>query len=526
MTETLRHPSIGPIVGKAADGIVQFLGVKYASLTDRLAEPRLLSNYNGQGLDATEIGPQAVSPSNGCDIEFGLIQQRLPRSTFKVSGLHCLHVNITMPSGSKNLPVLVFIHGGGFAVGSNAWPQYNFTRLVKLSVELGEPIVAVAVKCYRLGIPGFLTSTELTAAGYKANNGLRDQRVALEWVKHYIRGFGGAEDKITLMGQSAGAVASILHLQSRESLFQQLVVMSGTPLGLPPLSLPIADAAYSLSLKALNLHGLSMEDRVKEIVQGQVSNLCGIIPDIPLLPVIDNDVISQRPTYEGIAQASEAEFPGMRWCRRILIGDCQFDGSIFSAAMEKHKPGIANAFHLSLLQSLSFSLATVEHLQEAYDIIPGMPDDTAIRNILKFASDIRFYAPTRAIADSWPGTAYLYHFNEPNPWEGYWKGEASHNIDVVHLLRNFEEYFPPAQRRCAQKFTEHVLAFVNGKEPFPDRQLIKNGAMVYGSPAETATFVESRSAADFGRRQVVFDLAEEVGLEALNRSFSEFLSRA
>ena len=57
---------------------------------------------------------------------------------------------------------------------------------------------------YRVGATGFLTSKELQSAGYKANNGLRDQRVALEWVQKYISGFGGDPTNVTLLGESAG----------------------------------------------------------------------------------------------------------------------------------------------------------------------------------------------------------------------------------------------------------------------------------------------------------------------------------
>lgn len=58
---------------------------------------------------------------------------------------------------------------------------------------------------YRLGVAGFLTSDELRNAGYKANNGFRDQRAALRWIKHNIEGFGGNPGLVTLAGQSAGA---------------------------------------------------------------------------------------------------------------------------------------------------------------------------------------------------------------------------------------------------------------------------------------------------------------------------------
>lgn len=116
-------------------------------------------------------------------------------------------MNITVPTGTKSedqLPVLVFIHGGGFAIGGNWWPQYDFARLVELSVEAGKPFIGININ-YRVGALGFLTSPELRAAGYKANNGLRDQRTALRWIRENIGGFGGDADNITAMGQSAGS---------------------------------------------------------------------------------------------------------------------------------------------------------------------------------------------------------------------------------------------------------------------------------------------------------------------------------
>lgn len=202
-----------------------------------------------------------------------------------------------------------------------------------------------------MGIPGFLTSAELRAAGYKSNNGIRDQRVALKWVKRHIQGFGGDADNITLMGQSAGGgtylkslllyqstdmqlvniVASMLNLQSKEPLFEQLIVMSGTPLTLQPLQRHISEMAYSLCVNALGIQSLSAEDRVKEIVHGPVSRLWEeITPDIPLRPVIDNDIIYRSPTYQDFAGEPiqvEAALASAQWCKRVLIGNCQSDVS-------------------------------------------------------------------------------------------------------------------------------------------------------------------------------------------------------
>lgn len=216
---------------------------------------------------------------------------------------------------------------------------------------------------------------------------------------------------------------------------------------------------------------------------------------------------------------SPGEFRGIYWHVWLFL-----QASIYSYGLENHKAGIAVAFHKSLTRSLNSSPETIRALEQVYDIRSNTTDEVALRNILKFASDIRFYAPVLTIANGWPGDAYVYHFNEPNPWEGPWKGESSHIMDIVYLFQNFDNYLTPVQQACAKQFAEHVIAFINNKEPFPSRRLSKTGAMVYGLPVDTAAFVESSSPADFGRRDAIFKLAQAVGFDALNDACSQFLS--
>lgn len=154
--------------------------------------------------------PQVISPPAGVDIEHGFIQRPLPKPQFPgVSDVDCLSLNITVPGSAENisslrdLPVLTFIHGGGFSIGGNWWPQYDLGRFVKFSADLGKPVIAIVIN-YRLGAPGFLTSPEMISAGFPTNNGLRDQRAALRWIREHVGGFGGDPENVTVMGQSAG----------------------------------------------------------------------------------------------------------------------------------------------------------------------------------------------------------------------------------------------------------------------------------------------------------------------------------
>ncbi|KEF60618.1 uncharacterized protein A1O9_02179 [Exophiala aquamarina CBS 119918] len=455
------------------------------------------------------------------------MQNTLPHGDFDISDLDGLHLNITVPSGAKGLPVLVFIHGGGFTVGSNAWPQYDQSRLVKLSIDLGMPFIGVSVN-YRIGAPGFLTSKELQAAGCKCNNGIRDQRTALLWIKQQIGGFGGDPGKVTLMGQSAGSVACMIHLQSKEALFQQLILMSGSTLLLPPLPPPVSEIAYSLSMKALDLEGLTVDERVAKLIHGPKSDLYEkITPAIPLLPVIDNEVVHPGPSYEelfGGATRVENVLPGTKWCQRILVGDCEFDASIYRGMLEPHKNEIAKRFHNFASRTLCGFPSVVEELERVYNITTETADDAALDNILEWTTDIGFYLPAITIAHTWPGKSYLYHLNEVNPWEGPKRGKAAHIMDVILLFQNFQESLSQDQQAQGKRFAENTICFIAGSDPFPSCQAESNGAMVYGPPASPAGFIKSSEPSDFGRRAVIHKLSGEVGYDTLQRMLGNILA--
>jgi carboxylesterase type B len=118
----------------------------------------------------------------------------------------CLNLNIVRPSGSHSkLPVLIWLHGGSFFFNSNQEITSQPDGLVLRSVEIGTPIIHVSIN-YRLGVFGFAQSAALKA-DKSENLGLRDQRLALEWIRDNIEAFGGDPDRITLHGQSSGGVA-------------------------------------------------------------------------------------------------------------------------------------------------------------------------------------------------------------------------------------------------------------------------------------------------------------------------------
>jgi carboxylesterase type B len=92
--------------------------------------------------------PSSVHPPKALDIELSIVQQQLPKPNITLSDTECLNLNITVPEGShqKPLPVFLFIHGGGFAIGSNCWPHLDPARLVQFSAQNKLPVIGVVIK--------------------------------------------------------------------------------------------------------------------------------------------------------------------------------------------------------------------------------------------------------------------------------------------------------------------------------------------------------------------------------------------
>ncbi|KAI1611228.1 carboxylesterase-like protein [Exophiala viscosa] len=523
------HPLLGQITGTSHDGVNRFCGIQYATLQNRFANPVVAEGDPSAALDAQKHGPRVISPAQGCDMELSLIQQTLPHEKGSMSELDGLNLNIALPAKhSGRLPVFVFFHGGGFSIGSGSWPQYDPVRTVQLSIEQQEPVIGVTVN-YRLGAFGFLYSQELSKMGIKANRGLLDQRAALQWLQKNIDGFGGDPEKITVVGESAGAVSCTLHLQSEKPLFKQMMAMGGSSLLMKPLPMPVAEYAYGRVLDAVNIDtSLSSEEKLKSLLEIPAETfLSSIGPDVPLLAVHDEDYIRYPSSFAQWTQQGErSQYPGMKWCDRIMVGDCQFDASIFLFAVGPRKAGIAEAFRQSLEKSLKDFPDERAKLLDTYGIATSVSDDEDMLNILRFGTDIGFYAPAFTMAKAMSRRAFLYHFNEPNPWDGPFKGESTHILDVAFLFQNFIEHLGPEQQKLSKKFGSDFINFVNGKAPFDVYDDTEGGAQVYGPPVVGgAQYVQGKSPEAFGRRSFIGSLAGKTStLDQLSIAWDTFLA--
>ena len=184
---------------------------------------------------------------------------------------------------------------------------------------------------YRVGATGFLYSTEMKEAGYLPNNAFRDQRTALLWLQKHIGGFGGDPDNLTLMGESAGAVSTAVHLHSEQPLFKSAMLMSGSTLLMGPSPMAIADGNYQKASKTLGLDSLTAKERIQKLVSMDGQHLRstlmqnGVAPLVSI-PLVDEDLCPVEVDFKSVMNGS-LSLPGRQWCDSVLLGDCAFDVS-------------------------------------------------------------------------------------------------------------------------------------------------------------------------------------------------------
>ncbi|KAK4629226.1 putative secreted lipase [Fulvia fulva] len=204
----------GTVVGSSFAGVDSFKGIPFAQPPVgnlRLRPPQSINKSFGT-LQATGMPkgcPQFISQVNTGNLPqdaLGMLLNSPLVQTVTNSGEDCLTINVQRPAGvspSAKLPVLYWIYGGGFEAGSAG--MYDGSSIVKKSVSQKQPIIYVNVN-YRLGGFGFLAGKDL-ANEHSTNLGLRDQRLGLQWVAENIAAFGGDPDKVTIWGESAGAIS-------------------------------------------------------------------------------------------------------------------------------------------------------------------------------------------------------------------------------------------------------------------------------------------------------------------------------
>lgn len=320
--------------GLKRNGIEVFLGIPFGEDTsgaNRFKPPRPHTPARGSVVNAKSYGP-------ACPQEVGDASPPFSYTAVTEVSEDCLNLIIGRPKGTtkhSKLPVMVWIHGGSFWSGQNRELATAPDGMVLESIENGLPVIMVAIN-YRLGIFGFAQSDALGAEG-STNAGLRDQRLALEWVQDHIGQFGGDPDKVTIFGQSSGGLAVGMQIMayggSKPVPFKQGICESqanepGITANFTIDAMQLVVDAVGCNKTALHsaetvdcLRGFDTETLLAASIDTYVADVAHNIGDI-WLPVVDGDFLPAAPSQ----LIKEGRFGKVT----TMIGWCEDDLTAFT----------------------------------------------------------------------------------------------------------------------------------------------------------------------------------------------------
>ncbi|MGD9162058.1 MAG: carboxylesterase/lipase family protein [Desulfobacteraceae bacterium] len=248
------------------------------------------------------IAPQKMMPAGG-PIAVG---------TSETQSEDCLYLNVCSSGlDDKKRPVMVWIHGGAFSIGSGSEAMFRSGSIA----ERGD--VVLVTTNYRLGALGFLNLDKVTGGKIPStgNEGLLDQVAALEWVRDNIAGFGGDPDNVTIFGESAGgmSVASLMVLPRARGLFHKAIIESAVG----AIGRPLENSIYTAET-FLNIAGISADDvdglmnmPPKKILEVQAKVALETDQgEAPCIPVADGKIMPLMP-LEAFSKGKAARVPTM-----------------------------------------------------------------------------------------------------------------------------------------------------------------------------------------------------------------------
>jgi para-nitrobenzyl esterase len=409
----------------------------------------------------------------------------------------CLYLNIWTPAHSVTdaLPVMVWIHGGGFTRGSANLAAYNGEVLARKGA------VVVAIN-YRLGVFGFLAHPALTAESEhhaSGNYALLDQFAALAWVKKNIAGFGGDPNRVTIFGESAGSWAVNLLMASplARGLFHRAIGESGGSFA-PMETLAVAEkrgeelaAALGITQDVLkNLRAIPAEELLKSNGQDTV----------PL--VVDGWVVPQD-VYSIFAQAKQNDVP-------LLAGNNADEGTTLAPQGAFLKAGMFAAGARQRYQGFA---------DEFLKLYPAESDEQAVASFFAafrdrvFGWEMRTWARMQSKTGRQP--AYLYYFTRRPPGPQSARLRAFHACEIAYVFGNFVWEFPweEQDRQLSDAITSYWVNFARTGDP--------NGAGLVPWPAYDA---EKDQSLEFGDQIRVRSQVNKPGLDfydAYNQSLRE-----
>ncbi len=426
MSEMTQGPAVrlsdGVVRGRTESGVSAFLGIPYAAPpfgANRMRPPQPVRAWAGER-DATAFGPTV--PKGDYPPQYVPLFPEVV-----IPGEDCLNLNVWTPDASAaGLPVLVWIHGGSFMNGSGSVGAYDGAAFAR------DGVVCVSIN-YRLAAEGFLFLDDGVA-----NLGLLDQLAALRWVQENIAAFGGDPARVTVAGESAGAmsVTTLLSMPLAAGLFSQAIAQSGAAahtltrdegrmiggyladaLGVPPDRDSIKAVSLDKFVRAASDLVVEVQTAPDPARWGQLA-----LSLLPFAPTVDGTVLPAAP-LASLTAGQGGNVP-------LLIGSNRDEARLFLVAAatidlidEPSLAAVAGAYGLS-----GDGLAVYRG---------NRPGGSAGDVLAAVITDWFFRIPPIRVAEaraaSGAGHTWMYRFDHPDPQDNHGFG-ACHAAEIPFVF--------------------------------------------------------------------------------------------
>jgi carboxylesterase type B len=369
----------------------------------------------------------------------------------------CLTVNVWTPDVTGKRPVMVFIYGGAYLIGTSDSREYNGVYLAG-----GGDLVVVTLN-YRINTLGFLAGID----GLDGNYGILDQQRAMQWVQQNIARFGGDPDRVTLFGESAGAMSVGVHLTmpSSQGLFRA-AIMESNPYGVPYKDRIMAEKLGNSLKKLVGCEGqglecmrqVSWQDLVKIRVDYDEIICAGLRVLLEWAPIVDGTLIPEQPNQKGIDKP-------------VILGTNLNEGNLFvygllgkdqTMTLEEYLGGVAFLFGDHAPQIL-------------LDYEPLQLQSGNAAAFSQIATDYIFTCATEYVATRGSEAVYAYqdtHVPSFPCWQGVVEcepanGKVCHGEELPFVFGDDQAFpFTPGEKSFSTDVMRYWTEFaVTGKNP-------------------------------------------------------------
>jgi para-nitrobenzyl esterase len=457
---TMEVPQLdsGPISGILDDSIWTYKGIPYAAPPVgelRWKEPQPVDPWQDVKT-CTAFGPACPQSRPALAVLGTELNNVGPQSE------DCLYLNVWTPAASPNtnLPVMVWIHGGGFDAGAASQFMYDGRNLAEKGVVL------VSIN-YRLGAFGFMAHPQLSdesSRGVSGNYGLMDQIASLEWVQRNIDVFGGDPGKVTVFGESAGggSVCDLMASPLTGGLFQRAIVESGgfLSMGLPANpgggTLSSAEKTGEKMAEALGCDGADdvlacMRGKTAEEVTAAQDKQGGVLEAQTWFPIIDGWVLTDKP-QNIFAAGEQQKVP-------LLIGTNANEATVLASNITADQYGMLIAYLYG---------SKADRVSALYPVVAG----DAKAAFVKLLTELGFAAPSKFAAAGMANVdepAYLYKFTMTSNDPRVAQYGSFHSLEIAYVFGNMDKapgvVVRPEDKALSEAMMNYWTSFASSGDP-------------------------------------------------------------